>query len=73
MRGGTEERLRDQGARLARLERHADELGRRACRQEARLARVISLLNPAQRRAYELFELELLQSERKPYLERIGA
>ena len=70
-RGGTEERLRDQGARLAKLERHADELGRRACRQEARLMHVISLLNPAQRGAYELFERELMQSERKPRLEYI--
>ena len=74
MRGQDSERLREQGERLSRLERHSNELGKRACRQEARLMHVISLLNPAQRGAYELFERELMQSERKkPHLDHIGA
>ena len=69
-RVGNEERLRQQGERLSRLERHTDELGRRACRQEARLCWLVDQLRPAQKALFQQYcaDLERKKPDSEGYL-----
>ena len=66
MRGNDSERLRDQGERLSKLERHADELGRRACRQEARLAWLVGRLRPADQALFRQYCADLERKKPDP-------